>query len=178
MGGTSFADNRLVLSVRNAKTYRYALSPAPQLGDFYAETTVRPLLCNEDDEFGLMFRFDPDGNHFRFSLACSGTARIVRILGGQTFNVIPPTETYAVVPGPLVENRIGVLAVGADFHFFVNGIEVLDLRNGQIPSGTLGFFVHAESSGQTTVAFDRLSAWAIRPTPTPTPSAWPQPTQG
>jgi len=178
LGGTSFAEGRLVLSVRNAKTYRYAISPASQLADFYAEVSVRPLLCNEDDEFGLMFRFDPNGNHFRYSLACSGMVRIVRVLGGQSFNLIPPTETYAVIPGPLVENRIGVLAVGADLHFFANGVEVLSARNGQIARGTLGFFVHAESSGQTTVAFDNLSARALLATPSPAPATSQQPAQG
>jgi hypothetical protein len=176
LGGTSFADGHLVLSVRNPKTYRYALSPSPQLTDFYAEVIVRPLICNEDDEFGLMFRFDPDGNHFRFSLACSGTVRIVRVLGGQSFNMIPPTETYEVVPGPLVENRLGVLAVGADFHFFVNGVEVLSMRNALIPRGKLGVFVHAESSGQTTVTFDSLSARALQTDATTTIS--PPPGQG
>lgn len=168
LGGTSFADGRLVLSVRNPKTYRYALSPSAQLDDFYAEVLVRPLICEEDDEFGLMFRFDPDGNHFRFSLACSGTVRIVRLLGGQSFNMIPPTETYEVLPGPLVENRLGVLALGADFHFFINGVEVLSMRNAQIARGKLGLFVHAESSGQTTVAFDDLSARAVQTDSTPT----------
>ncbi len=178
LGGTSIADGRLVLSVRNPKTYRYAISPVSQLTDFYAEVVVRPLICNEDDEFGLMFRFDPDGNHFRMSLACSGSVRVVRVLGGQSFNLIPPTETYEVIPGPLVENRLGVLAVGADFHLFINGAEVLSMRNGQIPIGTLGFFVHAESSGQTTVAFDDLSVRAVQATPTPTSASLVQPTPG
>jgi hypothetical protein len=168
LGGTSLADGKLVLSVRNPKTYRYALSPAPQLTDFYAEVVVRPLICNPDDEFGLMFRFDPNGNHFRLSLACNGSVRVVRVLGGQSFNMIPPTETYEVIPGPLVENRIGVLAVGADFYLFINGVEVLRMRNAEIPVGTVGFFVHAESSGQTTVAFDHLSVRAVEATPTPT----------
>jgi hypothetical protein len=175
LGGTSLADGWLVLSVRNPKTYRYAISPIPQLTDFYAEVVVRPLICNEDDEFGLMFRFDPDGNHFRMSLACDGSVRVVRVLGGQSFNLIPPTQTYEEIPGPLVENRLGVLAVGADFHLFINGVDVLSMRNAQISGGTLGFFVHAESSGQTTVAFDNLSVRAVQPTPTPTSTSLVQP---
>jgi hypothetical protein len=92
--------------------------------------------------------------------------------------MIPPTQTYEVLPGPLVENRIGVLAVGADFHFFINGVDVLSMRNAEIPIGTLGVFVHAESSGQTTVAFDDLAVRAIPATPTPTSVSPVQPTSG
>jgi hypothetical protein len=178
LGGTSLSDGWLVLSVRNPKTYRYALSPAPQLTDFYAEVVVRPLICNEDDEFGLMFHFDENGSNFRFSLACSGSFRVVRVLGGQSFNFIPPTKTYEAIPGPLVENRLGVLAIGADYHFFINGVEVSSIRNAEIPKGRLGFFVHAESSGQTTVAFDDLTARAVLPTPTPTSATLSQSTPG
>jgi hypothetical protein len=176
LGGTSISDGRLVLSVRNPKTYRYAISPVSQLTDFYAEAVVRPLICNEDDEFGMMFHFDSDGNHFRLSLACNGSVRVVRVLHGQSFNMIPPTQTYEVIPGPLVENTIGVLAIGADFHLFINGVDVLRMRNAEIPLGTLGFFVHAESSGQTTVAFDDLTVRAVPPTPTPTSASLVQPT--
>jgi len=178
LGGTSFADGRLVIAVRKSGTYRYAQSPSPALTDFFVQVSVRPFLCGPSDDFGLMFRMDEDSNHFRFILACDGQARVARVLNGQSFNLIPPTDTYAAIPGPLSENRLGVLAKGSDFFFFINDVEVFSLRSGVIPAGGLGLFVHSAASGQTTVAFDDLSARAVAQDLTsasPAPSTPPNP---
>jgi len=167
LGGTSYADGRLVIAVRKSGTYRYAQSPSPALTDFFVQVSVRAFLCGPLDDFGLMFRIDENSNHFRFILACDGQARVARLLNGQSFNLIPPTNTYAAIPGPLSVNRLGVLAKGSDFFFYINDVEVFSLRNGEIPAGGLGLFVHAGASGQTTVAFDDLSARAVVQNSTP-----------
>ncbi len=167
-GAVSMADGRLLVAVRRANTYRYALAPVTPLADFYAEVTLRAEVCSSDDTFGLMFRVNPQEEHYRFILDCDGSARVERALTTVAVPIVPATQTHAAFPGPLVDNRLGVLASGDIFTFFINGTLVFSVRDGTLPTGGLGLFIRSGAGGQTTVSFADLSVHALLSTPTPT----------
>jgi hypothetical protein len=168
LGGSSLYDGRFSLSVRQAQAFYTALSPVKEFTDGYLEVVVRALLCTADDEFGLMFRVDPSGGHYRFTLTCQGEARVTRVLEGSEVAVIPKTITNALIPGLLVDNRLGVIADGDHFRFFINGEEVFSAHDIGLRWGGLGLIVRARRSGQTTASFDNFIVRTLLPTPTPT----------
>lgn len=168
VGGASLVEEHLSLAVRRSNSFYFIESPAPTTTDFYLEVTVRSEVCSDDDEFGVMFRYRAMGEHYRFALTCDGRARVSRVLEEGESVLVPLTQTYAILPGLLVDNRIAIWASGNQFLFFINDLEVFSASDRVLPSGKITFFVRSRASNQTTVSFDDLSVRTLPPTPTPT----------
>ncbi len=168
-GGSGIVDGRFSLAVRQPGKFITAIEPDLLAGDFLFEVSVRAEVCTGDDEYGILFRVNQDLEHYRFTLTCDGEARVSRTFGGSEAALIPKTQTHAVFNGLLVENRLGVLAVGEDLRFFINGIEVFDARDSTSSVGKFGFIVRSRRGGQTTATFDDLDVFALLSTPTPKP---------
>lgn len=165
VGGHSFTNGWIRLAVRAPNASFNVFSPPLGLRDFYVELTLRPDLCSEEDEAGVLFRVVDPLNYYRFSLSCDGGARVTRVVEGSEVAMIPITNTYAAFPGTLVQNRLAVMASGMQFRFFINGSEVFFIQDGTFQLGDLGLYVHSRRSGQTTVSFDDLTVRELAPTP-------------
>ncbi|MEJ2563755.1 MAG: hypothetical protein P8Z42_13865 [Anaerolineales bacterium] len=167
-GGSSIYDGQLNLAVRQPNSFFFTRTPAPEQDDFYFEVDIRSDVCEDGDEYGIMFRLGPLYNHYRFSLTCDGFARVSRILDDQEVVLIPPTETYAVFPGQRIGNHLAVWASGIQFRFFINDIEVFSIQDRELEAGGFGLFVRSRRSQQTTVSFDDVALYAIQALPTAT----------
>ena len=120
-----------------------------------------------------MFRARTIDEHYRFTLRCSGEARVSRILGSGESALIPITSTNLTFPGVPARNKLAVRAAGNTFRFYINDVEVFDLRDGELPSGRVGLIVRSRQEGQTTIAFDNLLIRGLVLTPTATDSPTP-----
>ena len=168
VGGISLFQGRLALAVRRSGATLFAVAPSPEFEDFFVEVHLKAELCADADEFGLMVRMNPLGDHYRFTLNCIGQARFARVQQGVAFNLLPPTETHAAISGAPAENRLGLLAVGRDLRLFINGLEVFFLRDAALSRGGLGLIARSAAGGQLTVSFDHLAVYGLLATPTPT----------
>jgi hypothetical protein len=168
IGGASLVEGWLSLAVHRSNSFFFIRSPAPTLTDFFLEVTVKSEVCSDGDEFGVMFRYRAMGEHYRFALTCDGYARVTRMLEEGEIVLVPLTQTYALFPGLLVDNRIAIWASGNQFRFFINDLEVFSARDRVLPSGNVAFFVRSRQGDQTTASFDDLTVRTLLPTPTPT----------
>lgn len=168
VGGASYLDGRFSLAVNQPHTYYSALSPAPIFQDGYLEVQARAVLCSDGDTYGLIFRVTPSGDHYRYTISCTGEVRVSRISGGEEFVLLPDTRTNAVLSGLLVDNHMTVLLSGDEFHFFLNGVEVYSDEDDKLPAGGAGLIVRARAGGQTTVSFDNFIVRSLKPIPTVT----------
>jgi hypothetical protein len=171
VGGASLVEERLSLAVRRSNSFYFIQSPAPTISDFYLEITVRSELCSEDDEFGVMFRYQPMVGHYRFALTCDGRARVSRVLEAGEIVLVPLTQTYAMFPDQLVDNRVGIWASGNQFRFYINGLEVFSASDRALTFGELATFVRSRRSSQTTVSFDDFLVRSLSPSPTASPES-------
>ncbi|MCJ7707147.1 MAG: hypothetical protein MUO38_05955 [Anaerolineales bacterium] len=172
-GGTTLIDGRLVISVSTPGAFRYVLGPVPEVDDFFLEVGIRTQLCSPRDEFGVMLRVSPAGDHYRFTLTCDGGARVSRILNGSMSGLVPITITGDAIPGAPADNRIGVWANGSRLRFYLNGLEVFTIHDASLETGGVGFIVRSGAAGQVTVAFDDLTIRALLPTPPPALTPFP-----
>lgn len=172
-GGASLSGESLVIAVSRLGASRYVLVPIPPVGDFLLESTIRAGLCGAEDEVGVLFRVGPQAEHYRFTLSCSGVARMVRVLKSGAAILAGPAEASSAIPGSPAMNHLAVLGRGQQFTFFINGVEVLQERDSQLVSGGFGFFVRSSSQGQTTAALTALTVRALQPdlTTTLTPAS-------
>jgi len=170
VGGASYVQGRLSLAVHEPRAFYMALSPLPPEANIYLEVKARAEVCGLDDEYGLVFRVTPAGEHYRFTLNCNGEIRVSRITGADEIPLLPRERTFAAIPGPLVENRLGVLAEGTSFRFFLNGIEVFAREDPTYPQGSVGLMVRSKSDGLITASFDDFLVRALKPGSTATAS--------
>ena len=171
-GSVSVSRNRITLAAKEPKVLMLSLRNRPVLTDFYAEINAHTSLCRGEDSYGLLFRFN-GLVHYRYALACDGTARVERYSNGERRTLQPATLSGDAPPGSPGDVRLGVWAVGSEMRFFLNGRYQFSVIDGNISSGTLGLF--AQSAGDTamTVTFSDLvvqSVAYVSPTPTATPS--------
>lgn len=165
-GGVSLVDERMTLSVRQANGLYMVLSPADPLENAYLQVDVRPELCSENDEFGLVYRVNDSFEHYRFTLTCDGQARVVGVIEGSERVLVPNSTSPAIFPGLFLTNRLGILITGDTFRFFINDEEVFSDRDLGLANGWFGLVVRARQSGQTTASFDNFILRALQPSPT------------
>jgi hypothetical protein len=176
-GGSSLAGGRLSITVRRPRTYQLVTRLDASYTDILVEVDIHTELCSPGDEFGLMLRVNGLGEHYRFVIACDGTARASRVLEEGSRALTWPIANPAILPASPARNHLTVLARGDTFRFLINDVELLAVRDVSLASGGLGFIARAGSGGQVSVTFDDLAVYALKadPSATPTLAATPLP---
>jgi hypothetical protein len=160
-GGAAFTDGRLTLSVRKARSTHNAHRRDPIVGDFFAEIDVYSEVCSPGDEIGLTARGRGLGEEYRFLIGCDGTARITRVLEEGSRALTLRVASPAIHAGAPAQNHLSIWLHGLDLKFFVNGDEVLTIRDAALTRGYLGVIARAGPSGQVSVGFDDLLIYTL-----------------
>jgi hypothetical protein len=184
-GSVGYGNGELTLAMPTANGVLSTLRKDTILTDFYMEVTVEPSLCRGPDSFGVLFRATSEWNTYRFVVSCDGQMRAERVREGQLLPLTEwqPSEQLIFGTGP--ELRLGVMAYGSEFRFFINDVFQFSLRDPVFPDGQIGLFARSENDSALTVNFTRMvvsrvdaSSLVFTATPTPPvrPSATRQPT--
>jgi hypothetical protein len=142
------------------------------LGDFYAEITASPSLCQGSDEYGFLFRAPNQIGYYRFTLSCDGKARVDRISVSTHEPLQPPLPSGDVPPGAPGVVRLGVWAAGSDLRFFLNGHYQFSVNDRNYFSGGIGVFAASTGDTPVTVTFSNLVLYSLNysaPVNTPKP---------
>jgi hypothetical protein len=160
-GGAAITDGRLTLSVRAPRAYHSARRVEAVVGDFYAEVDVYTEVCSPGDEIGLTARGGGLGEQYRFLIGCDGTARITRVLEEGSRALTLRIADPRILSGAPAHNHLAIWLRGLDLKFFVNGDEVLSVRDAALTRGDLGVIARAGSGGQVSVGFDDLIVYTL-----------------
>jgi hypothetical protein len=158
-GSLAITLNELTVAVAEPGGYLFSLRQQPALTDFYAEITASPSLCRGPDEYGMLLRYSPAKDFYRFSLSCDGQVRLDRFYNGAASSPQPWQLSGAVPPGAPSSSRIAVLAVGKQMRFYVNDQFVFSVNDPAIPSGILGVFARSAGDTVVTVNFSDLKIY-------------------
>ena len=163
--------NRLTIAVQPG-VYAFRVRQGPVFTNFYAEITARPSLCQEGDEYGLVFRSPNNVAYYSFVASCNGTARAERVRLGRPYALHEAMPSADVPPGAGGQVRMGVWVSGTEMHFFLNGRYQFSVTDSSYKSGAVGAFAHAVGDTPVTVLFSDLSVSEVTyqpPTATPMP---------
>lgn len=137
-----------------------------QISDQQVRLTIRPNLCFDLDEYGLMFRLGTDaaGNYqgYVFKLKCGGGARVEILRGTQAEVLLDWTASPAIVPGAPAENTLMVWMVGDQFNFYVNDTYLASLANPAFTTGFYGVYLRDRTNGGESVSFTNLVAREVK----------------
>lgn len=135
-------------------------------GDFYAEVTAEIQGCSGRDAAGFAGRVGGINldSGYTVEISCDGAYRIRKFTQGKVETLRDWTPAAAIVQGPNVANRVGLLARGDRLTAFANGTalgpEVQDLSLG---AGTFGLFASARATPGLSVVFDDFALWFLSP---------------
>jgi hypothetical protein len=163
--------NRLTIAVQPGIAPVVSFRSGQVFGDMYAEITAQPSLCQDADDYGLVFRAPNHIAYYRFALACNGTAGAERISLSSARVLQAPLASADVPAGAPGQVRLGVWAAGQEFHFFLNGRYQFSAVDKSYPAGAIGVFAHAAGTSPVTVTFSDLEVYSVTYEPAVTPPA-------
>lgn len=161
-GAASVSDNQLVLVVSQPDTFRTAVSPAVLPEDFFIQVSVYAELCQPGDKYGIVFRYQSGLEHLRFMMNCSGTASVTSVQDGRGFLLVPEEDTFAALSGQRISNTLGILARDNVYTFYINQIEVFQVKETQLQGTGFGVIVRTDKNDLATVSFDNILLYSLR----------------
>ena len=156
-------DHELSLALSQPKGYLYSVRTEPHFENFYVEITASPSLCNSEDQYGLLLRFNSASSFYRFALSCNGQLRLDRIVSGTASSPqgwLPSASVPSAAPS---SSRLGVWMMGEDMRFFVNDQFQFAIHDPMLTSGAIGVFVRSSGETAVTVNFSDFVVYNINP---------------
>ena len=162
-GQINISGGELDIIINQPGSFLVATLEKPDVGDFYGEITVNPVLCSSRDEYGFLFRVYGLNQYYRFGLSCGGEIRLDQILGDGSIVLYPWTRSASVPVGAPSVSKLAVLAVGDQIYFYINGDPQFSVSDQ--PRGVGSFGVYARSTGENalTVTFSDLLVREVLP---------------
>ncbi len=139
----------------------------------YFETTAKfGPVCHGMDKWGMMLR-SPDrttaDRGYWFNITCDGKLAFQKWQleppDGETkvTNLIAWTSNSNIKPGANAVNRLGILAKGSHFTFFINGVQVGESNDSSFPYGGFGILIGARETNRLIIYVDEMSYWLNPP---------------
>jgi len=174
-----YADGRYHISFtsRGRWTWYWTFLDA---SNFYADIVViNGDKCVEGDSAGLIFRGDQaqdwglmfgiscGGDYFIGITAASGAVGPVCSFDGANFECVNRKFSFSdlIDTGPSAINRIGVMAQGYDFDFYINGRWVDDISAWALAPimerGNLALYLGTAQKPDARVSFEDFSIWYV-----------------
>jgi hypothetical protein len=148
--------------------WRFSISrDTLRIGNQQVRITALPAACNDNDEYGLMFRgsVDDDNNYsaYLFRLRCGGAARVDLMAGTGMMTLVDWTPSPAIQTGAPAQNTLLVWAAGDQFRFYVNDEYLFSAQDAALTEGFYGVYLYDRTTGGMTVNFENLVARSVGP---------------
>ena len=121
--------------------------------DFQLSVEARRVEGPPDGQYGLRFR-DDGLSYFEFLIADTGTFWVLRWDGHELEYYYLDRPTSLLRPGEV--NRLGVIAQGQNFDFYINGLQVGELVEPLLPSGSFALTLSFSGAHQGIFEFDNF----------------------
>ncbi len=161
LGNVAFGTQNLTLAIARENTPLVSVSQHVLPGNFYLEITLQTTLCQPEDQFGLIFWRESEGDYYRLLMNCAGQYRLELAQGGQHIVVYDWDFATSIQPGAPANNRFGLYVRQGDFLLFVNDTFQFQKRVAQDRIGNLGLFARTVSGSAMTVRFSELQVFTV-----------------
>jgi hypothetical protein len=124
-----------------------------------ARTEEGPL----DNNYGILVRYQPDGNSFYwFEISADGYYSVDILNADEWDGLVDWVESDAINQGIGATNHIMVVCSGDQFSFYVNGTYLTGVSDSTFSSGNIGLAVGTFDEPGAIVHFDNLQVHSIQ----------------
>lgn len=160
-GNIAFGTQNLTLAIARAETSLTSRSQHNLGVDFYLEMTIQTSLCQPDDQIGLLFWQQTEGDYYRLLIDCAGQVRLEVVQGGQAIVLQDWESGQRVQPGAPASNRLAVWVSRGLFQLYINDAYQFEQRIAVNRSGGLGVFARTISGNAMTIRFSDLQIYQV-----------------
>lgn len=168
-GGWPYEDDWLLITVSGGQLHMFSkgtpywsswYTTYPEVKDAYFEATITRPNCSGEDRFGLVIRWDESQQFYYLGVTCDGKWGFsFYTKDNQIINIVDYQSSDAFKPANEA-NRIGILAKGNQFDFYINGTKVGSATDDRLPdAGTFGFLSMSAGTINFKTSVDKLEYW-------------------
>jgi hypothetical protein len=151
----------LHVRVNAAMTMSWATNRELQsLDDFDLEVDASQVSGPDDNEYGILFRFQDAQNYYLFAISGNGHFDLFCLVDGQPYNVVNWTEVPSVEQGQST-NHLRLFADGATISMYANGELLATVPDNTFRRGDIGLMAGSFEEGGVEIAFDNLKVAEI-----------------
>jgi hypothetical protein len=160
-GNVAFGNEDLALAPAQQDAYLFSLSPHTLSANFYLELTFETTLCQQEDQFGVVFWRQSQSDYYRLALSCEGQYRLELVQSGVSVVVHDWENASHAEPGAPATNRVGLWVYQGLFQLYINDAFQFEERVAQERSGELGVFARTVTSSAMTVRVSDLQIYRV-----------------
>jgi hypothetical protein len=134
-----------------------------QFDDFVVEVDARTVEGPLDNNFGVLVRYQPDGDSFYwFQISADGFYAVDILDADEWSGLVDWVQSDAIQQGIGATNHIRVVCEGDRFIFYVNDAYLTDVSDASFGSGNVGLAVGTFDEPGAVVHFDNLKVYSIQ----------------
>jgi hypothetical protein len=131
------------------------------VADYYMEVETIHREGSLDNQYGILARFDEDGNYYLFAASSDGYYTIQIYQDGEWNALVEWTETETIQVGEGEHNTLGLLAEGDSYTLLINDTVVDEVTDDTLSGTTLALNAAAFSEPPIDLGFDNFRLWNI-----------------
>src|SRR5690606_3497940 len=132
-----------------------------EVADFYMEVETIHYEGSLNNQFGILARFDEEGNYYLFAAGSDGYYTIQRRVDGEWEVIVDWTESEFIEFGEGGRNTLGLLAEGDTYTFLINDHIIDEIVDDTINGTTLALNAAAFSDPPIDIGFDNFRLWYV-----------------
>jgi hypothetical protein len=124
-------------------------------GDFIMEVEATPMGGPDENDYGVIFRYQDEDNYYSYEISADGQFAISKIVDGKRTALVDWSKTDYINQGKNT-NILEVACNGTDMDFYVNGNYLAGVSDKAFRKGAIGLIAGTFTHKGVRVEFDNL----------------------
>lgn len=140
--------------------YDFWTTAGETFADFILEIETQQRGGPDDNDYGVILRYQDDGNFYYFKISGDGYYTFGKLIDNELFDIIRWQESEAIHLGSS-RNNLRVEVVDENFSFYINDELVDTAIDSDFAQGDVGVVAGTYQTSGVDIAFDDLKVWAV-----------------
>lgn len=156
-GVTDYQDGGFRIFVDVANTYHWT-NPEKTFGDVQVEVDARKISGPEENDFGLICRYQDDANFYFFTISSDGYYGIAKFVDGEEILVGAEDLGFddAAIKSGQATNHVRADCVGNTLTLYANGQQLIQAQDDEFTEGDVGLIASTYDVVGTDMLFDNF----------------------
>ncbi len=163
-GSTGYFDSGYRIEIVVEKHLKWG-NPNRNFGDVRIEVDTRLLAGGEDNNFGVLCRYQDAENFYALVISSDGYFAVRKRYEGGSLDIISGDgfEISDAINLDGAANHLTVECVGDKLRLWVNGEFLVEVQDGDISAGDTGLITGTFDDTHTEIMFDNFEVYSISP---------------
>lgn len=150
-------DGELHIEVSEANSIVWCSHDREDWTDMVLEVDARQVAGPNDNDYGVLFRYQDTNNFYRFVITGEGRYRVSKYIDAKWTAIIDWRSAPAIKRGAAT-NHIQVVCRGNTFELYVNGEKLGQFEDGDLDQGAVAVVAGSYDQAGVHIAFDNVVA--------------------